>query len=206
MRVLLCDDHPVYRDGLRALFDELGIDVVAEAATGEEAVALTATASPDIVVMDLSMPGMGGVEATRRIVADHPSVRVLALTMLDDASTVLQALRAGASGYLLKGAGQAEIRAALQAVDTGGLIVAPGVADDLRAGLSRPDPFPQLTPRERQVLELLSRGRTNEHIARTLVLSEKTVRNLVSIVLTKLDASSRAEAVALARDAGIDGR
>jgi len=188
------------------LFDELGVDVVAEAATGEEAVALVTTTRPDIVVMDLSMPGIGGVEATRRIVAAHPTVRVLALTMLDEHLLMLAALRAGASGYLLKGAGQAEIRAALDAVSSGSLIVAPGVADGLRTGLTSPMPFPQLTRREREVLGLMSRGRTNEHIAETLVLSAKTVRNLVSNVYAKLGVSTRAEAVAAARDAGVDGR
>ncbi|MBZ6370821.1 MAG: response regulator transcription factor [Microbacterium hominis] len=205
MRVLLCDDHPVYRDGLRALFHELDVDVVAEAATGEEAVALVATTRPDIVVMDLSMPGMGGVEATRRIVAAHPAIRVLALTMLDEHPVMLAALRAGASGYLLKGAGQTEIRAALDAVSGGNLIIAPGVAEGIRAGIRHPDPFPQLTRRERQVLGFLSRGRTNEHIADTLLLSQKTVRNLVSSIFAKLGVATRAEAVAAARDAGVDG-
>lgn len=206
MRVLLCDDHPVYRDGLRMLFEELGVDVVGEAATGEAAVALVATTRPDVVVMDLSMPGIGGVEATRRIVTAHPGVRVLALTMLDEHSVVLAALRAGAGGYLLKGAGHAEIRAALDTVGSGGLIVAPNAVEGLRAGIHRPHPFPQLTRREREVLDLISRGRTNEHISRTLVISEKTVRNLVSAVFAKLGVSTRAEAVAAARDAGVDGR
>ncbi|MBO0909675.1 response regulator transcription factor [Arthrobacter sunyaminii] len=205
MRVLLCDDHPVYRDGLRALFDELGVEVVAEAASGEEAVMLVAACEPDIVVMDLSMPGMGGVEATRRIVAEHPLVRVLALTMVDEPATMLAALRAGASGYLLKGAGHAEIQAALDAVESGGMTIAPEVAQGLRAGLRPPEPFPQLTPRERDVLGLMSRGRTNEHIADVLVLSVKTVRNVVSGIFPKLGVTTRAQAVAAARDAGVDG-
>jgi DNA-binding NarL/FixJ family response regulator len=205
MRVLLCDDHPVYRDGLRSLFEELGIDVVADAATGEEALALTASLQPDVVVMDLSMPGIGGVEATRRIVTQHPSVRVLALTMVDEGATVLAALRAGASGYLLKGAGHVEISAALASVAQGGMIVAPEVAAGIRAGLRRPTPFPQLTPREREVLGMMSRGRTNEHIASTLGLSVKTVRNVVSSIYLKLEVSSRAQAVAVARDEGFDG-
>lgn len=205
MKVLLCDDHPVYRDGLRALFDELGVDVVAEAASGEEAVALASAVEPEIVVMDLSMPGMGGVEATRRIVAEHPLIRVLALTMVDEHATMLAALRAGASGYLLKGAGHAEIRAALDAVHSGGVTVAPEVAPGLRAGLQHPHPFPQLTPREQDVLGLMSRGRTNEHIAEVLVLSVKTVRNVVSNIFHKLGVSTRAQAVAAARDAGVDG-
>lgn len=205
MKVLLCDDHPVYRDGLRALFDELGVDVVAEAATGEDAVALASAFEPDIVVMDLSMPGIGGVEATRRIVAEHPLIRVLALTMVDEHATMLAALRAGASGYLLKGAGHAEISAALDAVHAGGVTIAPEVARGLRGGLQYPQPFPQLTPRERDVLGLMSRGRTNEHIAEVLVLSVKTVRNVVSSIFHKLGVTTRAQAVAAARDAGVDG-
>ncbi|MFE1644449.1 response regulator [Microbacterium sp. P01] len=205
MRVLLCDDHPIYRDGLRTLFDELGVDVVAEAGNGEDAVALASAFEPDIVVMDLSMPGIGGVEATRRILAEHPSMRVLALTMIDDHATVLAALRAGASGYLLKGAGHAEIRTALAAVQLGGVTVSAEVTAGLRAGLRSPHPFPQLTPRERDVLGLMSRGRTNEHIADVLSLSVKTVRNVVSSIFSKLAVSSRAEAVAVARDAGLEG-
>lgn len=205
MKVLLCDDHPVYRDGLRALFEELGVDVVAEAGNGEDAVALASKVEPDIVVMDLSMPGIGGVEATRRIVAEHPLIRVLALTMVDEHATMLAAIRAGAGGYLLKGAGHTEIRAALNAVHSGGVTIAPEVAQGLRAGLQSPYPFPQLTPRERDVLGLMSRGRTNEHIAEILVLSVKTVRNVVSSIFHKLGVSTRAQAVAAARDAGVDG-
>lgn len=205
MKVLLCDDHPVYRDGLRALFEELGVEVVAEAGNGEDAVALAAAVEPDIVVMDLSMPGIGGVEATRRIVAEHPLIRVLALTMVDEHATMLAALRAGAGGYLLKGAGHAEIRAALNAVHSGGVTVAPEVAQGLRAGLQPPHAFPQLTPRERDVLGLMSRGRTNDHIAEILVLSVKTVRNVVSSIFHKLGVATRAQAVAAARDAGVDG-
>lgn len=206
MRALLCDDHPVYRDGLRALLEQLGVEVVAEASTGEEAVTVTAACSPDIVVMDLSMPGIGGVEATRRIVAAHPSVRVLVLTMVDADATVVAALRAGASGYLLKGAGREEISAALAGVAQGGVVVAPEVAPGLRAGLRRPDPFPHLTAREQEVLAMVSRGRTNEHIAESLGLSIKTVRNVVSSIFLKVGVSTRAQAVVAARDAGFDGR
>ncbi|PWD49950.1 DNA-binding response regulator [Serinibacter arcticus] len=205
MRVLLCDDHPVYRDGLRTLLQELGLDVVAEAASGEEAVHRAAELAPDVVVMDLSMPGIGGVEATRRIVAARPETRVLALTMIEEDATMLAALRAGASGYLLKGATGAEISAALDAVGRGAVTIAPEVATGLRSGLHRPDPFPQLTPREHDVLRLMSRGRTNELIAQTLHLSVKTVRNVVSSIFLKLGVSTRAQAVATARDAGVDG-
>lgn len=206
MKVLLCDDHPLYRDGLRALLRELGVEVIAEAATGEEAVALAAKFAPDVVVMDLSMPGIGGVEATRRIVAEHPSIRVLALTMIDEDATMLAAMRAGASGYLLKGAGHAEISVALDAVQRGGVTIASEVAHGLRGGLGKPEPFPQLTPRENDVLALMSRGRTNEHISEVLGLSIKTVRNVVSNIFLKLSVSTRAQAVAAARDEGVDGR
>ena len=206
MTVLVCDDHPVYRDGLHSLLQELGVEVVGEAASGEEAVAAASALHPDVVVMDLAMPGIGGVEAIRRITTADPAVRVLALTMMEEPATVLAAMRAGASGYLLKGAGHAEIRAALAAVQEGGVTIAAGAATGVRAALRAPDPFPQLTRREHEVLQLMSRGRTNEHIAEVLTLSIKTVRNLVSSVFAKLGVSSRAEAVAVARDAGVDGR
>ncbi|RCK71224.1 DNA-binding response regulator [Desertihabitans brevis] len=205
MRVLLCDDHPVFRDGLRLLLEELGVETVAEAGTGEEALEAVARTAPDVVVMDLHLPGMGGLEAIRVLSRRHPQVRVLALTMLEEDATVLAALRAGASGYLLKGAGHAEIRLALDAVVGGSLVVGAPVVDRVRAslGAGAAPVLPQLTGREREVLELMSRGRSNEHIAEVLVLSVKTVRNLVSNILAKLGAASRAQAVAIARDAGL---
>lgn len=206
MRVLICDDHPVFRDGLRLLLGELGVEVVGEAATGEEAVDTAAEVVPDVVVMDLHLPGISGIEATRTIRAANPGVGVLVLTMLDDDTTLLAALRAGANGYLLKGAGHADVERALAAVANGDMMVAADVAQRLRAGLdggSSTAPFPELSRREREVLELLARGQPNEQIAAALFLSVKTVRNNVSAIFTKLDVENRAAAVALARDAGL---
>lgn len=206
MRVVLCDDHPVYRDGLRSLLTELGVDVVAEAGDGHEGVRLAIEHVPDVVVMDLHMPECNGVEATRRIVEARPQVRVLVLTMLDDDMTLFAALRAGASGYLLKGARHEEIERVLKAVVQGDIVVSGSAAPRLRSGLRAPaasGAFPQLTVREHEILDLLARGRTNESIASALFLSSKTVRNKVSTIFTKLGVSTRAEAIALARDAGV---
>lgn len=206
MRVLICDDHPVFRGGLRLLLGELGVEVVGEAATGEEAVSTAAVLVPDVVVMDLHLPGISGIEATRAIRTANPGIGVLVLTMLDDDTTLLAALRAGANGYLLKGAGHADVERALAAVANGDMMVAADVAQRLRAGLGgtgSTEPFPQLGRREREVLELMARGQPNEQIAATLFLSVKTVRNNVSAIFTKLDVENRAAAVALARDAGL---
>jgi DNA-binding NarL/FixJ family response regulator len=203
MRVVLCDDHPVYRAGLRMLLEELSVEIVGEAASGERAVDLCADLQPDIVIMDLHLPGIGGVEATRQIVSASPGVRVLVLTMLDDDVTLLAALRAGAGGYLLKGANHLEISRALDAVAAGDIVIGAAASPRLRAGLrGAPDGarWPQLTSRERQILDLVARGRGNEHIAQTLFLSTKTVRNNVSSILAKLGATSRAEVVAMVRD------
>lgn len=206
MRVLICDDHPVFRDGLRLLLGELGVTVVGEAATGEEAVTAATELLPDVVVMDLHLPGMSGIEATRAIRSAQPGVGVLVLTMLDDDTSLLAALRAGANGYLLKGAGHADVDRALAAVANGDMMVAADVAQRLRAGLDgahAASPFPQLTRREQEVLELLARGHPNEQIARALFLSVKTVRNNVSAILTKLGVDNRTAAAARARDAGL---
>lgn len=205
MRVLICDDHPVFRDGLRLLLTELGIDVVGEAGTGEEAIELATDLSPEVVVMDLHLPGISGIDATRAIRAAQPQTGVLVLTMLDDDAALLAALRAGASGYLLKGAGHTDVDRALAAVAHGDVMVAAEVAQRLRAGLAgtAATPFPQLSRREHEVLDLLARGHTNDQIARALFLSVKTVRNNVSVLFTKLGVDNRAAAVAAARDAGM---
>ena len=186
---------------MRLLLDELGHEVF-EAGTGEEAVALCSETAPDIVVMDLHLPVMSGVEATRAIVHRRPDVGVLVLTMVDDDATLVAALRAGARGYLLKGAGHAEVARALDAVASGDIVVSARVADGLRSGLTAPtSAFPGLSRREAEVLDLMSRGRNNEQIAAGLFLSVKTVQNNVSAILSKLGAATRAEAVAKARDA-----
>jgi len=209
IRLLLADDSAAFREGFAMLVQSLpDIELVAQVATGEEAVRACTAIQPDIAVMDLSMPGIGGIEATRRITERTPHVRVLVLSMLEDDASLFAAMRAGASGYVVKGAGQAEIVRAVSAVAGGEVIFGPAVARRVVAYLSRdsgrPSPaFPELTPRETQVLEQLARGDSNRTIANRLSISEKTVRNQVSLILTKLQAADRAEAIARARDAGL---
>jgi len=207
MRVLICDDHPVYRRGLLALLAELDdVEVVGEAATGEEAVALVDRVMPDVVMMDVHLPGVNGVEATRRILSRHPAVGVLVLTMFEDDRYLASALRAGARGYLVKGADHDEILRALTSVARGEVLLGQAVSSRLAAALGDPaaaDAFPELTSREREVLELVSGGLSNHQIAARLFLSPKTVRNNVSVIMAKLGAETRAEAIARARDAGV---
>ena len=213
LRVLVCDDHPVYRDGLRMLLSSLpDLEVVATAADGVEAVRLTGELQPDVVVMDLQMPELNGIEATARMTAAHPHVAVLVLTMYDDDESVFAAMRAGARGYLLKGAAQDVIARAIRSVAQGEAIFGPAVARRVAAYFSGgapaspaapPEAFPQLTAREREVLDLLAAGRTNAQIAAALFLSPKTVRNNVSNVFAKLQVAGRSEAIVRARDAGL---
>ncbi|WP_435742319.1 response regulator [Nocardioides sp. SYSU DS0663] len=211
VRVLVVDDHPVFRAGMVAVLDDLpAIEVVAQAGDGEEALALTATHQPDVVLMDLRMPGVGGLEATARTRVEHPAVAVVVLTMDSDDDSVFAALRAGARGYLLKEAEVDEIERAIIGAACGEAVFGAGVAGRVlayfAAGRAAPSAtFPQLTPREHEVLELIAQGLDNGSIARRLFLSDKTVRNRVSDILGKLHARSRAEMVALARDAGLGG-
>lgn len=210
LRVLVVDDHPLYRDGLvTAIAAMPDVEVVGDAADGAEAVRIARELEPDVVVMDLHMPELNGIEATRQMVTDRPATAVLVLTMLDGDDSVFAAMRAGARGYLLKGADRAEIRRALEAMANGEVVFSSGIASRVlsffASGPAKPvlTPFPLLTDREREILDLVARGLTNAAIAQRLVLSSKTVRNHVSNVLTKLQAASRAEAVAQARDAGL---
>jgi DNA-binding NarL/FixJ family response regulator len=205
IRVLVADDHPIVRDGLRALFDELpDVMLVGEAATGREAIRAAVTERPDVVIMDLAMPDVDGFAATAEIGRVAPEVAVLVLTMSDDDWTLGRAVRAGAKGYLLKGATKDEILRAVTAVAAGEAIFGPAVARRLLGQLTAPrDPFPQLTPREREVLDLLATGRSNSVIAGQLGLSLKTVNNLTSSVFTKLQVAGRTEAALLARDQGL---
>jgi DNA-binding NarL/FixJ family response regulator len=208
VRVMIADDHPVFRDGLASLLDPLpAIDVVARAADGAEAVALAAEHHPDVVVMDVQMPEVNGIEATRRIVAEHPEVGILVLTMGEDDGTVLSALRAGARGYLRKGAEQDEIVQAIRTVHGGGVVFGASLAAriaEILAPASRPErPFPELTERETEVLDRIAAGRNNGQIAAELYLSPKTIRNNVSSILAKLQATDRAEDIIRARDAGL---
>ncbi|HWN26307.1 MAG TPA: response regulator transcription factor [Actinomycetospora sp.] len=210
IRVVIADDHPVVRRGLAALLESVeGVEVVGQAATGREAVREAQLLAPDVVLMDVQMPDLDGVEASRRIATSSPGVAVLVLTMHDDDETVLAALRAGARGYLLKGADQEEIRRAVHAVVAGEMIVAPAAAAHVVARLAAPPaaaaPFPELTPREREVLDAVARGRPNGAIAAELGLAPKTVGNHVSTIFTKLGVATRAEAVVAARRAGLGG-
>jgi DNA-binding NarL/FixJ family response regulator len=208
LRVVIVDDHPVFRQGLRTLLEDLGVDVVAEESDGAAGVEAALAHRPDVVLMDLQMPGVSGVEATRRLTAALPDAKVLVLTMVDDDQAVFAAVQAGALGYLLKGAGQDEISRALAAVATGQGVYGPEVARRLRsffttAGARSATPFPTLSDREREVLALVAEGASNGDIARRLFLSDKTVRNYVSSIFTKLDVDTRAAAIVVAREAGL---
>jgi DNA-binding NarL/FixJ family response regulator len=210
LRIVCVDDHPAFRAGLRAVLAAApDLTLVGEASTGEEAVALTAALGPHLVVMDVHMPGIDGIEATRRIVAARPSVHVLVVTMSEDDATVFRALRAGARGYVLKGASYTELLRAMRAVGGGEALFSPALAGRLVDWFSAapvpvdPEAFPELTAREREVLTLLADGQRNQEIATTLFLSPKTVRNLVSSILAKLQVADRAQAMLRARDAGL---
>jgi DNA-binding NarL/FixJ family response regulator len=206
--VLIADDHPVFRGGLRALLASTdGIEVVGDAACGDEAVTLAAELRPDVVVMDLHMPGMNGVEATRELAVRAPDVRVLILTMFEDDESVFAAMRAGASGYLLKDAEQDDVVRSIVAIARGDAVFGPAVAERMRAAFaserSPVAPFPQLTPRETEILDLLAAGHDNATIARRLGITSKTVRNSVSNIFLKLHVADRAQAIIRARDAGL---
>lgn len=209
LRVVVADDHPVFRDGLAMILRERDVEVVAEVSDGQEAIEAAAAHHPDVVLMDLTMPGLSGIEATRRLLAADPAVAVLVLTMSEDDDSLFAALRAGARGYLLKEAAADDIARAVVTVARGetvlGARVSTRVLEAVHGGLlpGAPAPFPRLTERERQVLELIARGYQNARVAHHLGLSEKTVRNHVSTILAKLPAATRAEAVALARDQGL---
>ena len=210
IQVLVVDDHQIVRDGLVALLGALdGIEVVGAASDGREALHLVAETEPDVVVMDIQMPHLDGIEATRFIAGRHPDVKVVMLTMNEDDDTVLAAIRAGASGYLLKGSGAEEVHNAVRAAAAGGMVFGAALAGRVAtyfSGALRSSaaelPFPDLTERERGVLEMLAAGKSNDAIARELFVSNKTVRNSVSSIYAKLHAAGRAEAIVKAREAG----
>jgi DNA-binding NarL/FixJ family response regulator len=210
IRIVVADDHPLFRAGLRALLDSVAdTDVVGEAATGDEAVRAALSLQPDVIVMDLNMPDLNGIEATRQILDSGADVNVLVITMHDDDEAVFAAIRAGARGYLLKGADQEETLRAIRSVANGEAIFGPRIAAGLQrflatAPASEPGhAFPQLTERELEILQLLAQRRTNAEIAAELYLSQKTVRNYVSAIFAKLQVADRAEAGLVARAAGL---
>jgi DNA-binding NarL/FixJ family response regulator len=211
IRVLLADDHAAFRTGLRALLAATAdIALVGEADDGHQAVERAAILQPDVVLMDLNMPGIDGVAATRQIVATSPHIAILVLSMYEDDDQVFSALRAGARGYLLKGADRAELVRAIRAVSSGEAIFGPAIARRLVAYFGRRPaaesvPFPELTEREREILELIARGLSNTEITARLVVSPKTVRNHISNIFSKLQVRDRAEAIVRAREAGMGG-
>ena len=207
MRVLIADDHLFYREGLRVMLGAVPeIQLVGEATTGDEAIERALALQPDVVLMDLKMPGASGIEATRRIVRESSRIGVLVLTMFDDDS-VFAAMRAGARGYLLKDARLEDVVRAIDAVGRGEAIFSPSIAGRLLAYFANNRPvrtaFPELTEREHEILGLIAHGRTNEQIAEQLVVSIKTVRNHVSTIFSKLQVADRAQAVVRAREAGL---
>ncbi len=211
LRILVAEDHPLFRGGMVSLLSSVaGFEVAGEATTGEEAAARAAEFQPDVVLIDLQMPKVNGIEATRRIVTESSSIRVLVVTLLEDDESVFMALRAGARGYVLKDADEEEVIRAIRAVGRGEAIFSPAIASRLLAYFAAPDPaaappraFPTLTEREREILRLIARGHPNPTIARELSLSAKTVGNYVSNVFTKLQVADRAGAIIRAREVGL---
>ena len=208
IRVVVVDDHAIVRDGLAALLGALdGIEVVGTAGDGREALHVVEESKPDVVVMDIQMPKLDGIEATRFLTSRNEALKVVMLTMNEDDETVLSAIRAGASGYLLKGSGAEEVQNAVRAAAAGGMVFGASLAGKVAAYFTgtapkREEPFPDLTDREREVLELLAAGKSNDAIAGAMYVSNKTVRNTVSAIYAKLHAAGRAEAIVKAREAG----
>jgi DNA-binding NarL/FixJ family response regulator len=210
LRVLIADDHPLFRKGMRALLTATpGTEVVGEATTGQEAIELAAELQPDVILMDLQMPGINGIEATRQILHTSPHIRILVVTLFEDDASIFTALRAGARGYILKDAKEEEMLRAIRAAGSGEAIFSPAIATRLMDFFAAPRPaapkeiFPTLTEREREILQLIARGRANNDIAKELALSSKTVGNYVSNIFSKLQVADRAQAIIRARDAGL---
>ena len=210
LRILIADDHPLFRKGMRALLTATpGTEVVGEATTGQEAIELAAALQPDVILMDLQMPGINGIEATRQILHTSPHIRILVVTLFEDDASIFTALRAGARSYILKDAKEEEMLRAIRAVGSGEAIFSPAIATRLMDFFAAPRPaapkeiFPTLTEREREILQMIARGRTNNDIAKELALSTKTVGNYVSNIFSKLQVADRAQAIIRARDAGL---
>jgi len=210
IRVLIADDHPFYREGVRTMLNaEPDIEIAGEAASGEEAIAQVESLQPDVILMDLKMPGIQGIEATRHIMRSSPHVAVLVITMFEADETVFAAMRAGARGYLLKDADQEELIRAIKAVHKGEAIFSPAIAQRLIHYFAALKPtvanlaFPELTEREREILGLIAQGHNNAEIAQRLMLRTKTVQNHVSNIFNKLQVADRAQAIVRAREAGL---
>ncbi len=214
IRVLVVDDHKLFRDGLSAiLMNVADMEVVGEAGTGREAVTQVETLAPDVVLMDISMPDLNGIEATQRILAVKPDTGIIMLTMLEDNDSLFAAMCAGARGYILKGADKAEVLKTIRAVAAGEALFGPVIASRLTAFFQNSggvtvqndtgSPFPDLTDRERDVLELIAGGESNQEIAQRLHISAKTVSNHISNIFNKLQVSDRAQAIVKARQAGL---
>ncbi len=210
IRILIADDHPIFREGLRALLASAPeVECAGEATTGDEVVSLASSLQPDVIIMDIQMPGINGIEAARRISASSPHIGILMVTMFDDDPSVFSAMRAGARGYLLKGANHAEMVRAIRAVSNGEAIFSPNIAARMMEFFGNmkqaaaPQSFPELSQREREILGLIAQGHKNAEIADRLVISAKTVRNHVSNILSKLQVADRAEAIVRAREAGL---
>jgi DNA-binding NarL/FixJ family response regulator len=214
IRLLVADDHALFREGLQALFSAVpGIEVVGEAATGDEALSMAEKLRPDIILMDITMPGMDGIQATRQVLRANPAIGVIIVTMLEEDASLFSAMKAGARGYVLKGAHHQELLQTVRAVAGGQVLFGPSTASrimgffqDFEADQMPPLPeeaFPELTPRELEVLELIAQGTNNSQIAEKLVISDKTVRNHVTNIFGKLQVADRAQAIIKARDAGL---
>lgn len=210
LRILVVDDHTLFREGLIALLGAASdTEVVGEAGTGREALDRMDELSPDVLLMDIMMPDMNGIEATRRLRADHPGVEVVMLTMLEDDDSLFAAMCAGAHGYILKGADTAEVLRTVRAVGEGEALFGPAIARRLTSFFQHAEgsgmkvsPFPQLTDREREVLDLIAEGLDNQRIASRLFISGKTVSNHISNIFAKLHVADRAQAIVTAREAG----
>jgi DNA-binding NarL/FixJ family response regulator len=216
IRLLVADDHALFREGLRALLSATpDIELVGEAASGEETITLVGTTQPDIVLMDINMPGMNGIEAARRLRNSAPATAVIMVTMLEDDASLFSAMRAGARGYVLKGAHHGELLQSVRAVAGGQVLFGAPIAarimtffDTADAGPKGAMPeslSPELTPRELEILDLIAKGVSNPQIAHQLVISEKTVRNHITSIFSKLQVADRAQAIIKARSAGLGG-
>jgi len=210
LRILIADDHPLFRKGMRTLLESLpDMEVVGEAATGDEAVERAAALQPDVVLMDLQMPSGGGLKATRQIAKASPHIRILVVTLFEDDDSIFAALRAGARGYMLKDSDEEEMLRAIRAVGDGEAIFSSAIATRLRDYFASSrqvipeEVFPELTDREREILDRIARGETNHRIANQLSITLKTVRNHVSNIFSKLQVADRAQAVIRAREAGM---